>query len=56
MNFHQHNKMLVKRCIQCHHDCWKLRCVVLHDPEVQIKVLKDELLSIMEDASKDEVE
>ena len=30
--------------------------MVLYDPEVQIKLFKDEVLNIMEEASKDEVE
>ena len=32
------------------------RCVVLHNPEVQKKVLKEEALAITEEASKEEVE
>ena len=54
--FHQHDKILVQSCLKYHHKRWKRRCVVLHNPEVQIKVLKDELLNILEEVSKEEVE
>ena len=56
INFHQHDKVLVQSCIQCCHECWKHRCVVLHDPEAQMKVLKDEALNVLEEANKEEVE
>ena len=56
IDFHQQNKVLVQICIQCYHECWKRRCVVLHDLEVRITLLKDEVLNILEDASKEEVE
>ena len=26
--FHQHNKVLVKSCVQCYHECWKRMCGV----------------------------
>ena len=48
--------MLVQSCVQCYHECWKRRCVALYNPEVQIKVLKDEVLNTLEYTSKEEVE
>ena len=33
--FHACNKVLVKSCFHFYHECWKIRFVVLHDPEVQ---------------------
>ena len=53
INFHQHNKLLVKSCVQHYHEVWKCGCVLLHNPEVQMKVLKDKVLNMMEKASKD---
>ena len=55
INFHSHDKVLVKCCVECYHKCWKRRCVALHNLEVQKKVLKEEALDIMEDASKQEL-
>ena len=56
IKFRQHNKVLVQSCVQYYHECWKRRCVVLHNPEVQKKVLKEESLKIMVEACKEEVE
>ena len=56
INFHAYNKVLVKSCVQFYHECWKRRCVVLHDPEVQKKVLKEEVLVIMEEANEEAIE
>ena len=56
INFHAYNKVLVKISVQFYHECWKRRCVVLHDPEVQKKVLKEEVLVIMEEASEEAIE
>ena len=50
INFHACSKVLVKSSVQFCNECWKRRCVVLHYPEVQRKVLKDEVLIIMEEA------
>ena len=55
MNFHLHNKVLIKNCVKHYHDCWKRRCVVLHSLEVQRKVLKEDVLAMMEEGSKHEV-
>ena len=55
INFLQHNKVLVQSCAQHYHECWTRRCVVLCEPEVQIKVLKDEVLHIFEEENKEEV-
>ena len=56
INFHAHNKVLVKFCVHFYHECWKRRCVVLYNPEVQNHVLKEEILVIMEEASNEEIE
>ena len=50
--FYSHDKALVKSSVQFHHEHWKRRCVVLHNPEVQRKVLKEEVLAIMEEIEK----
>ena len=55
INFYSHNKVIVKICIERYHECWKRRCPTLRNPEVQDKVLKDEVLAIIEEASKEEV-
>ena len=51
-NLHARGEALVKSSTQFCHECWKRRCVVFHDPEVQRKVLKEEALVIMEEAEK----
>ena len=56
IDFPQCNTVVVKICVQHYHECQKRRCVALHNPKVQIEKLKDEVLNIMEEASKDEVE
>ena len=56
INFYAYNKVLVKSCVQFYNECWKRRCVVLHDPEVQKKVLKEEVLVIMEEANEEAIE
>ena len=56
INFRQYDKVLVQSCVQYYQEYWKRRCVVLHNPEVQIKVSKDEALNILEEESKEEVE
>ena len=30
-------------CVNLYHDCWKKRCVVLHDPSMQFIGLKNEI-------------
>ena len=56
INFHQCNKVLIKSCIQYYHECWRRRCVGLHNPEVKMKVLKDRVMTIMEGESKEEAQ
>ena len=56
INFYQHDKLLAQNCVQHYHECWKLRCAVMHNLEAQIKLLKDEVLNILEETSKEEVE
>ena len=51
INFDQHNKVLIQSCIKYYYERWKRICVVLHNPEVQIKVLKNEVLNILQAAS-----
>ena len=46
INVHSYNEALFKSCVEYYHECWKLRCAVLHDIEVQKKVLKEEALEI----------
>ena len=41
--------------MECCNEGWKRRCAALHGLEVQKKVLKDEVLAIIEEASKEEV-
>ena len=36
------------------HECWKKRCVVLHEPEVQSKVLQNQVLAIVQALRKEE--
>ena len=55
VNFHIYNKILIKCCVQFYVECWKRRCVRLHSPEVQKKVLKEDAIALLEDARKDEV-
>ena len=55
VNFHPHNKVLIGNSVKHYHDSWEKRCVVLYSPDVQKKVLKEDLLEIIEKASKDEV-
>ena len=52
INFHAYDKALVKISVQFYHECWKRRCLVLHNLEVQKKVSKEEALAIMEEAEK----
>ena len=44
-----HDKAIVKFCVDCFHECWKRRYVVVHEPEVQRKVLHDEVLAILDE-------
>ena len=55
INSHACNKVLVKSCVQFYHECWKRRYVFLHDPDVQRKVLEEELLAIKDEAEKDAI-
>ena len=53
--FHACNKVLVKSCVHFYHQIWKKRCVVLNNPEVQKKVLKEEVEVIVEEANREEI-
>ena len=55
-NFHAHNKALVKSCEHFYLEHWKRRSAVLHNPEVQKNMLKEEVSVIMEEANKEEIE
>ena len=55
VNFHNYNEILTKCCGQFHVECWKRRCVRLHSPEVQMKVLKEDAIALLDNARKDEV-
>ena len=50
---HAPNKVLVKSCVNFYHECWKRKCIVLHDPEVQQKVLKEEVEVMIEEENKE---
>ena len=52
----QRRILIVKSCVEFYHECWKRRCVVLHNLENQKKLLMEEILVIIEEASKEEVE
>ena len=52
VNFHAHNKALVKSCVKFYCECWKRICIVLQNPEMQRKVLKEEVLVITEEAEQ----
>ena len=56
IDFYPHSKSLVKSCIHVYHECWKRRCMVLHNQELQHNVLKEEVSAIMEETSKEEIE
>ena len=45
-------KVFVKCYVHFYHEFWKTRCAVLRNPEVQKNLLKEEVLVIMEEASK----
>ena len=49
--FHTHNKVLVKSCVHFYHEFWERRYIALQNPEVQPKVLKEEVEVIMEEAN-----
>ena len=55
-DFRSCNKVIIKMFVKYYHNYWKRRCLVLHDPEVQRKVLKDDTVLIIEEASKGEFE
>ena len=50
------NKVLVKSCVHFYNEFWKRRCVVLYNLEVQLKVFKEEVEVIMEEANAEEIE
>ena len=43
VKFNPHNRVLIVMCVNLYHDCWKKRCVVLHDPSMQLIGLKNEI-------------
>ena len=45
-----------KSCIHFYNEFWKRRCAVLHNAEVQLKVLKEEVEVTMEEANAEEIE
>ena len=50
--FKLYNKVVVKMCVENFSECSKRRYIVLHEPEVQRKILQDEVLAIVEEESK----
>ena len=50
------NTLLVMSALHFYHESWKRRCAVLHNPEVQLKVLKEEVEVVMEEAHAEEIE
>ena len=55
VNLHNYNNILIKCCVQFYVECWKRRCIRLHSPEVQMKVLKEDAIVLLDDSRKDEV-
>ena len=56
IDFTSCNKQIIKICVKYYHDCWKRRCVALHDPPVQRKVLQENVAEIKEETNKEKVE
>ena len=56
IGFKSRSKWIVKSCVECHHKFWKRRHSASHDPELQKKFLKYEVLVIAEEVRKKEVE
>ena len=52
MDLRSYDKVRVKKCVKYYHECWKRRCVVLHDPSVQRKVLQENVVAIKEEANR----
>ena len=50
-----HDIVIVKMCVKQYHECWKRRCVVSHNRELQRKVLQENVVAITKEASKGEV-
>ena len=49
IDFRLSNKVIVKRCVIYHHGCWKRRCVMFHEQEVQRKFLRENVVAIKEE-------
>ena len=48
VNFHNHNKILIKSCMHFYVECWKRRCIRLHSPEIQMKLLKEDAIALLD--------
>ena len=47
---HQHhNKALLAMCVNFYHECWKNRCIVLHELLVKKKVLINKIEVLIEE-------
>ena len=55
VNFYPYNKGLIENFIKNYHDYCKRRCIVLHSTDGQRKVLKEDALTKIEEASMYEV-
>ena len=55
VNFHPHDKVLIGNCVNYYHGCWKRRCVVSNSLDAQRMALKEDVLAMIEEASKYEV-
>ena len=54
INFHLNNKVLIKQCVKFYHECWE-KCVALHSTDSHKNASKEDVLEIIEEATKDDV-
>ena len=48
VNFHNHNKILIKCCVHFNVECWKRKCIRLYSLEMKIKVLKEDAIALLD--------
>ena len=50
VDFHGHNRVLIKICVSFYHECWKSRYIVLHLEEYKTNILRKqvELMKLQE--------
>ena len=49
------DEVIVKICLEYYQECWKRRCVVLHEQEVKRKILRENAVAIEKEANKGEI-